>query len=313
PGMVAQRTGAEPAALPEQPEGCTAPATRWRARAVRAGLRLDAACGGRWRTVQGAAPAAITFAGADGMVATQNGTVRRAYRGTVTATRLGSRAVAVVNTVAMEDYLRAVVPSESSPSWPDEALKAQAVAARSYAAREARGRAARSFDVYDTTRSQAYPGAAILDSAWRPVRSREHPRSDAAIAATAGLHVTVDGVPALTQFGASNGGATAASPLPYMTVQTDPWDARAMRNPRLAWTHSIAAAELGRRARVGQVTAVEVLGREGAGPWGGRLTALRIVGTSGARTVSGDGAIRSMFGTASSMFTFTPAPAPAAS
>ncbi|HEX6888180.1 MAG TPA: hypothetical protein VF143_08745, partial [Candidatus Nanopelagicales bacterium] len=47
PGMVAQRTGAEPAALPEQPEGCTAPATRWRARAVRAGLRLDAACGGR--------------------------------------------------------------------------------------------------------------------------------------------------------------------------------------------------------------------------------------------------------------------------
>ena len=93
----------------------------------------------------------------------------------------------------MEQYLRPVVAAEVSPSWPVEALRAQAVAARSYAAHEALGRAAKAFDVYDSTRSQAYPGAVCYDSAWRVIRTREHASTDAAIADTAGLQVTVGG------------------------------------------------------------------------------------------------------------------------
>jgi SpoIID/LytB domain protein len=304
PGLSAAGPDGSPVTLPAAPEGCAAPATRWRARVAGAGLRLQAWCG-RWVTMA-AVGAQVTFATPEGMVATQNGVVRRGYRGAVTATRTGSRSVQVVNTVPMEQYLRAVVPTEVSPSWPDEALKAQAVAARSYAAREALGRAARSFDVYDTTRSQAYPGAVAYDAGWRAVRSREHARTDAAIEATAGLHVLHGAAPALTMFAASNGGATAHSTLPYLVAQADPWDATATRNPRLAWSDTIAAAALAKRYRLGTVQAIEVLGREGVGPAGGRITSLRIVGTAGSRVLTGDSAIRAGLGTNSSMFTFTP-------
>jgi SpoIID/LytB domain protein len=302
PGLTAQGQGADPVVLPEVPQGCSAPATRWRARVSGAGLRLQAWCR-RWVTT-GAVGPQLTFATPEGLVATQNGVVRRGYRGVVTAIRTGSRSLQVVNTVPMEQYLRAVVPTEVSPSWPDEALKAQAVAARSYAARESLGRASRSFDVYDTTRSQAYPGAVGYDASWRAVRSREHARTDAAIEVTAGLHVLHGTSPALTMFAASNGGATAHSTLPYLIAQADPWDATASRNPRLAWTDTIAAGTLAARYRLGQVTAIEVLGREGMGQWGGRVTSLRIVGTNGTRVLNGDGAIRAGLGTYSSMLTF---------
>jgi SpoIID/LytB domain protein len=310
PGMTVQGQGAAPVALGDAPTGCAAPATRWRARAAGAGLRLQAWCG-RWVT-SGVLGPRLTFATPEGVVATQSGVVRRGYRGTITAIRTGPRSVQVVNTVPMEQYLRAVVPTEVSPSWPDQALRAQAVAARSYAARESLGRAARSFDVYDTTRSQAYPGAFAYDARWRTVRSREHARTDAAILETAGLHVLHAGAPALTMFAASNGGATAGAPLPYLTAQADPWDARATRNPRLAWTDTIAAATLGARYRLGQVGAIEVLGREVAGPSGGRITSLRIVGTAGSRVLTGDSAIRAGLGTYSSMLTFVPPPPPPA-
>lgn len=305
PGLTAQQVGSDPVVLPATPSGCAGQATRWRVRAAGTYLRLDAYCG-RWVRVDRVVGPSLAFASPDGIVATQNGAVRRGYRGVMTATRIGPRSVRVVNTVAMEEYLRAVVSAEVSPSWPDAALQAQAVAARTYAARESLGRATKAFDVYDSTRSQAYPGAVWYDSAWRVARQREHVRTDQAIAATAGLHVTVDGAPVLTQFSASNGGATAASPLAHMIVAADGWDARATRNPRLSWTRSVSAAALAKRYNVGTVTAIEVLGREGQGPWGGRVTALRVVGSAGSREVRGDSAIRSGLGVYSSMLTFAP-------
>lgn len=303
PGLSARQAGGQRAVLPKRPARCTRDATRWRARATTAGLRLDAYCRG-WVRVDRVAGSTLTFASPSGLVATQDGTVRRGYRGTMTAKRLGSRSVQVTNTVAMEDYLRSVVAAEVSPSWPSESLKAQAVAARSYAATEARGRSGRPFDVYDSTRSQAYPGAVWYNASWKVVRSREHERTDEAIAATAGVHVTVDGAPALTQFSSSNGGATAASPLSHMVVAADGWDARAERNPRRSWSRSVSAASLASRYGLGSVRAIEVLGREGEGPWGGRVTAVRIVGSSGSRVLSGDGAIRAGLGVHSSMLTF---------
>lgn len=306
PGLTVTQAGVDAIALPVTPSGCASPATRWRVRASGSALKLAVYCG-RWLTVDTVAGSSLEFAVPDGLVGTQNGSVRRGYRGTVTAIRTGSRSVQVVNTLPMELYLRPVVAAEVSPSWPVEALRAQAVAARSYAAHGALGRAKHTFDVYDSTRSQAYPGAVAYDASWRIVRSREHPNTDAAIADTAGIQVTIGGAPALTQFSSSNGGATAATPLPYMAVQADPWDSTAAKNPRLAWTGSVSAAKLRARCRgAGDISAVRVLAREGAGPWGGRISQMEIVGASRTCTLASDSAIRSALGVNSSVLTFTP-------
>lgn len=302
-GLTARKAGLPAVVLPVRPKGCTRDATAWRARATATGMQLDAYCG-QWRTIEASVGRTLSFRTPSGIVSTQNGTTRRAYRGAITAQRLGPGSVQVINTVRMEQYLRSVVAWEVSPSWPMEALKAQAVAARTYAAREAAGRTGSSFDVYDSTRSQAYRGMRSYTSRWATLATWEHPRTDEAVSATARRHVTVAGAAVLTQFGASNGGATAASPLPHMTVAADPWDV-ASRNPKRSWTHSTTATALGSRLGVGRVTAIEVLGREGKGPWGGRVSSLRVVGTSGSRVLTGDG-VRIGLGTSSSMLTFVP-------
>ena len=304
-GLTATQQGVDPIVLPSTPSKCAKPASRWRVRAVGSYLRLDAYCG-RWVVVDKVAGSALAFTSPTGIVGTQNGSVRRGYRGTVTATRTGSRSVRAVNTLPMEDYLRPVVASEVSPSWPAEALKAQAVAARSYASYEVGAGVKRAFDVYDSTRSQAYPGAVLYNSSWKVVGSREDARTDAAIAATAGLQVTANGAPALTQFSASSGGVTASSPLPYMVASIDGWDSRAAKNPRLAWTDSVSAATLQKRyPKAGQVLALDVLGQEGPGAYGARITSLRVVGSARSYVVSGDSAIRSVLGVNSSVFGFT--------
>jgi stage II sporulation protein D len=306
PGLTVTQAGREVIQLPVTPSGCTTPASRWRVRATGSGMTLSVYCS-KWRTVDKVAGSTLEFAVPDDVVGTQNGSVRRGYRGTVTAIRTGSRSIQVVNTLPMELYLRPVVAAEVSPSWPVEALRAQAVAARSYAAHEALGRTGKSFDVFDSTRSQAYPGAVTYDSSWRVVRNREHVNTDAAIADTAGLQVTVGGAPALTQFSSSNGGATAATPMAYMVPQPDPWDSTAAKNPRLAWTDSVSVAELRARCRgAGDVTAVRVLAREGAGTWGGRISQMEIVGATRTCALTSDSAIRSVLGVNSSFLTFTP-------
>jgi SpoIID/LytB domain protein len=305
PGLTVRQAGGEAIQLPVTPGRCTRPATRWRVRATKAGMNLAAYCG-KWRKVDRVVGGTAEFAVPDGLVGTQNGSVRRGYRGTVTAIRTGSRSVQVVNTVPMEQYLRPVVAAEVSASWPVEALRAQAVAARSYAAHGAQGRAKKSFDVYDSTRSQAYPGAVWYNSSWRVIRTREHPTTDAAIADTAGLHLTHGGKPALTQFSSSNGGVTAASPLTYLRVTADPWDAAEKKNPRLSWTDTVTAAQLRARCRgAGDIWAVRVLAREGAGPWGGRISRMEIVGTDRTCTLATDSAIRASLGVNSSVLTFT--------
>ncbi len=305
PGLTATQSGRDAVQLPVTPSNCTKTASRWRVRATAAGMTLSVYCG-RWRQVDKVAGDTLAFAVPGDVVGTQNGSTRRGYRGTVTATRLGARSLRVVNSLPMEQYLRAVVASEVSPSWPVEALRAQAVAARSFAAHEALSQSRRSFDVYDSTRSQAYPGAVTYDARWRVVRNREHANTDAAIEGTAGMHVMYGDEPALTQFSSSNGGASAASPLGYMFAQADPWDAAATRNPRLAWTDSIPAASLQSRCRgAGPISALRVLAREGAGPWGGRISALEIVGAARTCTLATDSAIRSTLGVNSSFLTFT--------
>jgi stage II sporulation protein D len=123
-----------------------------------------------------------------------------------------------VNTVPLEQYLYAVVPSEMPKTWLPEALKTQAVAARSYAlaVRKTSG----PFDVYDDTRSQVYGGV-----------NAESPTTTAAVDATVGGVLTYGGKIAITYFFSTSGGRTAAisdvwksAPVPYLVSVADPYD-----------------------------------------------------------------------------------------
>jgi stage II sporulation protein D len=138
------------------------------------------------------------------------------YRGQLEVRSDGKR-LAVVNRVGLEAYLQGVVPGEMPSDWPAEALKAQAVAARSYAL--AKRVSGKSFDVYADVRSQVYGGVAY-----------EKPTTTAAVRATAGEAVLHDGQPATTYFYSSSGGRTAGSdeifeePRPYLVSVDDPSD-----------------------------------------------------------------------------------------
>ena len=142
----------------------------------------------------------------------------QAYRGSlvVSGTDGGLR---VVNDLGIEKYVRGVVAREMSPDWHPEALKVQAVAARSYAL--ATRNSEEPFDVYSDTRSQAYGG---IEAETQP--------TNAAVAATQNQIVTYDGKVAVTFFSASSGGKTAAiadvwsgsEPTPYLVSVDDPYD-----------------------------------------------------------------------------------------
>jgi stage II sporulation protein D len=140
----------------------------------------------------------------------------KAYRGSVEVA-LQNGFLRVVNHVGLELYLQGVVPGEMPYSWPLEALKAQAVAARSYALRNlVQGKP---FDLYADVRSQVYGGIAA-----------EQATTTQAVQATAGQVVTYDGEIASTLYFSSSGGKTASAAdvfgvdLPYLVSRPDPWD-----------------------------------------------------------------------------------------
>jgi stage II sporulation protein D len=106
--------------------------------------------------------------------------------------------VQAVNIVALDTYLRGVVPSEIVPSWPMEALKAQAVAARSYAWPKIK--LTGSYDVLPTSANQVYRG--VLN---------EHPRTDRAVAEAANLVLLYQGNVITAYYHTASGGATESS------------------------------------------------------------------------------------------------------
>lgn len=174
---------------------------------VTSALRVKS--GGKWRTL--ASPARFKRGSSNLRLG------GRAYRGQLVVHASGGR-LSAVNHLSLERYLYGVVPDEMPPSWHPEALKAQAVAARSYAvvSRKTSG----IFDLYADTRSQVYNGVPAED-----------PRATAAIDATKGQVVRHDGAVAWTFFHSTSGGRTAAiqhvwatTPRPYLVSVPDPHD-----------------------------------------------------------------------------------------
>jgi SpoIID/LytB domain protein len=201
------------------------------------------------------------------------------YRGGLRAaapTR-GSRTRDTVNVVALDDYVRGVVPAEMPPGWSLEAVKAQAVAARTYAAWSRARSSGRGWQVCDTSACQVYRGV-----------DGEAGRSDAAVAATAARVLTYRGAAAFTQFSSSSGGWTARGSRPYLAARPDPYDAFAA-NPVHTWTLRLSAARIQRAfPAVGRLVRLVVTRRDRHGQWGGRVGSIVVDGRRRNVTVSGD-------------------------
>ena len=159
--------------------------------------------------------AVMTATGAPNVFVKGKGT----YHGSLEV-RTSSNGLDAINVVELEDYVRGVVSKESPASWPIEALKAQAVAARSYGISTA---AHGTFDVFDDTRSQAYGGVGA-----------ETAKTDQAVAATHLQVVLYRGKVAQTFFFSTSGGHTENNefsslgfgqpPIPYLRGVDDPYE-----------------------------------------------------------------------------------------
>jgi stage II sporulation protein D len=204
--------------------------------------------------------------------------------------------VRVVNELGLDMYLRGVVPAEMPASWHPEALKAQAIAARSYAARKLRPGES-TYDLFDDTRSQVYRGV-----------EGEAAATNAVITATAGIILKSGSTIANALFHSTGGGSTennenvfvsatgkiVAGPVSYLRGSPDrlpngtSYDAGA---PLATWkTAAYTRAELSAifaadaRTNVGSNIRLD-LTRRGVS---GRLISVTLVGTAGTKTVSGD-------------------------
>ncbi|HEY5144486.1 MAG TPA: SpoIID/LytB domain-containing protein [Solirubrobacteraceae bacterium] len=226
-------------------------------------LRITAPSGG-----------AITLAGP-----AANGVSDGSYRGALEF-RPGIGGLMAINALDLESYVAGVISAEVPASWPDEALRTQAIAARTYAITTNAG-GSQGFTQYADTRSQMYRGVGA-----------ESPSTGAAVAATRGMVVTYQGRPVTTYFFSSSGGRTenvensfvGASPEPWLKSVADPYDTV---SPSHRWgpasiSLAAATAKLGGLVK-GSLKWITIT-RRGVSP---RVVQARLTGTGGSTTVSG--------------------------
>jgi stage II sporulation protein D len=267
------------------------------------GVRLDALSSAGWTLYRNLASAAILTNPSHGNVVDvqQAGGSKRSYRGSIVVNGVTSTSITTVSVLPMETYLRSVVPAEMPASWHPNAVASQAVAARSYASYFRANTPAGSLsDTCDNTFCQTYSGV-----------QSEHAASDAAVLATAGQTLTYAGKAALTEFGAANGGWTAAGGPAYLAATADPYDG-AIPNGANTWSKSVTAASIQSRwPSIGTYRQLRIISRDGHGQWGGRVLTAAVDGSAGSVTVSGT-TFAYAFGLMSEWFVPTsPAAAPA--
>ena len=220
---------------------------------------------------------AITLAGP-----AANGVSGGSYRGALEF-RVGGNGVKglmAINALDLESYVAGVISAEVPASWPTEALRTQAIAARTYAITTNAG-GSQGFTQYADTRSQMYRGV-----------SAESPSTSAAVAATRGMVVTYQGRPVTTYFFSSSGGRTeniensfvGSAPEPWLKSVVDPYDTV---SPSHRWgptsiSLASATAKLGGLVK-GSLKWITIT-RRGVSP---RVVQARLTGSGGTTTVSG--------------------------
>jgi SpoIID/LytB domain protein len=247
-------------------------ATRWRIKPVSGGRAQVSYRTSSWTVFRTFRGDAELFTPRAATTLVLPGGAKVAYRG-----KLRSAKKDTVNVLPFDRYLQGVVPKEVPPLWEPEAVQAQAVAARTYAAYERAHPLASHYQICDTTSCQVYGGA-----------SAEHPAATAAIRATRGEVLLYDGAPAFTQFSASSGGWTSAGSAPYLVAQEDPYDGWS-GNPHSAWQTVVSDGTVEKAfPKIGNLTRIRFAGRDGNGEWGGRVDTVTVTGSTGSKTVSGE-------------------------
>jgi stage II sporulation protein D len=218
----------------------------------------------------------------DRLRAAGNGTIEIAglgtYRGALETvpTESDAGSLNVVNALALEQYVKGVMPNEVPPSWPLAELKAQAVAVRSIAISGDVG--GNGFDLYSDTRSQVYKG---LES--------EYASTNEAVDATRGQVVVYEGQVAETLYSACSGGHTESAvnvfgtAVPYLVGVPDPYDSYC---PLHTWTLKFSGPEISSRLGPhldGSLKQV-VITKRGVSP---RIITAKLIGTGGVTTVTG--------------------------
>jgi stage II sporulation protein D len=216
-------------------------------------------------------------------------TLRRAgtYRGALEFRPGTFGGVNAINALPVDDYIKGVIPLESPASWPIEALKAQAVAARTYALTTSKAGAG--FEHYPDTRSQVYGGAGA-----------EQPSTNLAADATAGQLVTYEGTPVPTYFFSTSGGRTedventtlGTEPKPWLKSVEDEYDSV---SPKHRWgpirmNYRSAGSKLSGLVQ-GRFKGIKVI-RRGSSP---RVVEADVVGSRGRTRVNG-ATLRARFG-----------------
>ena len=209
--------------------------------------------------------------------------------------------VTMVNVVPMELYLQGVVPSEIVPSWRADAIKAQAVAARTYAYFHKNGYRSSGYDVTDDTRSQVYKGV-----------SAETEATNRAVNETAGEVITYGGKPIDALFHSSGGGYTEnsenvwGSTVPYLRGVKEAY----IGNP---WTKTVSLSSFIKTMNdygynVGKLKNIQLsklnIGqahRSGDRGISGRVKKVTLAGKNGVKSISGE-KLQSIYGLDSTLF-----------
>ncbi|MGA1653561.1 MAG: peptidoglycan-binding protein [Ilumatobacteraceae bacterium] len=232
----------------------------------------------------------------------------RYYRGIVRAMNNTKNENRTINIARLDDYLRGVVPRESPASWGDtaggagmNALRAQAVAARSYSVTE--NRYAGLAKTCDTQDCQVYGGAALRTSVNASPTVLESANTDRAVAETTGVVIrNPKGNVVRTEFSSSNGGRTAGGEFPALVDEGD----ISANSSLMIWTRAFSAAQIvAKYPQVGVLTSVTTTNDGLGGDFGGYTLDVTIAGTSGSVKVSG-WAFRTAFGLPAPWFGATP-------
>lgn len=198
----------------------------------------------------------------------------RWYRGKTRLIRQDSGLTAI-NQVDLEQYLYSVVGAEAVSTWPIEALKAQAVAARSYALYKRNTSSSGLYDVDTTVGTQVYKG---LDT--------EYTTTHAAVNGTLGQIMTYDNRVILAAFHSSSGGHTEnvedvwTSPLPYLRAVVD-YD---QKSPVFEWQKIFPVSEI--QNLVAGIGTIQGLQPAEMTPYG-RVITMKVTGDHGTTMISG--------------------------
>ncbi len=208
------------------------------------------------------------------------------YRGAIQFNIEGAY-VQPINVVLLEEYLYGLVPSEMPSSWHSEALKAQSVAARTYAysAIGFSKHSANGYNLCDSVHCQVYKGV-----------NNEHINTTTAINATVGVVAYSNNTLIEALFSAANGGSTANSEdvwsneISYLRAKEDPYENGAHQWTRVFTQSELSALVLAIHPNLGMVNNVIIDQKDDYG----RVISLTLVCTNGNYTVKKD-AIRSFF------------------